>query len=171
MEVSAPVASVKGMPAAAAAAFGSPFLAKVWRNRENLGRSWNCRRFVTEAPPNLRAIHAAEHTFRERHGHFTTDLVVLGFSPNDGEVPSTVYAYGFGTPYEGPLAEGEDPSRLSDIRLKAQGFATGARLEGTASKDAFTAMALTEIFPEFGLDAWTIDEHGRVRHVQDGCWN
>lgn len=140
-----------------------------WRNRDNLGRSWNCLRFSREPAPNLQALHSAEHAFKKKHGHFTTDLVALGFEPKNTAGTGVAYAYGFRTPSEA-LAHGEDPSRLAAVIDKAQSFADPAQLQGTASPDAFLAMAHSEIFPELGSDVWTIDERGRVRHVQDGCW-
>lgn len=54
---------------------------------------------------------------------------------------------------------------------KAEGFAPlSLPVEATASVDAFLAAAATEIFPEVGVDLWTIDQDGRLRHAQDGCW-
>ena len=142
----------------------------LWRNRDHLGRSWNCRRFTTEAPPNLRALHQAELAFREAHGHFTTDLVALGFEPKPGEVRSIFYVYGFGTPYAGPIAAGEDPSRSAQAKLKATGSAWDLPEESTATENRFLAAAVASELPGVGRDIWTIDERGRLRHVENGCW-
>lgn len=149
-------------------AFASSF---AYRNADHLGRSWNCMRFQKEAAPNLRALHEAEIAFRAKHGHFTTDLVAIGFKPQDGAVPSVFYGYGFTHPSTGPRAEGEDPSRSLSLEKKATEMSTYDFPTTTATADRFLAAAVSVHVPEAGVDIWTIDETGRLVHEEDGCWD
>lgn len=161
----------------AAIAVGTLFLALfalassfAFRNRDHLGRSWNCMRFQEEPAPNLRALHEAQLAFRAKHGHFTTDLVALGFEPRNGGSPSVFYGYGFTQPSTGPLADGEDPSRSLSLDRKV----TVSRSDfpaTTATADRFTAAAVSVHIPEAGVDIWTIDETGRLVHEENGCWD
>lgn len=77
------------------------------------------------------------------------------------------YLFGFAEP--SPAHAGETP----ETRVIAErGFARATDLppDTTASADHFLAGAVSEVIPAIGLDIWTIDERGRIRHAQNGCW-
>ena len=159
------------------------------------GCSWakdrQLRGIQASARADLELVRTAEEAYRAQYGNYTTDFGSLPFKRKD--LKSILYKFGFtsamaaGPGIKSPAAA--DFSRTDLDRLKASrpdvelGYSPTTGLEKidftraaalcsdctvTDGGHLFKAIAVALLGDARGLDAWTIDEKGDVRHVRDG---
>jgi hypothetical protein len=140
---------------------------------------------------NLSTIYAAQKSFFADFGHYSTDLVFIGWSPNVAQMD---FKLGFLQPFQPskPAVAGgteEDPSRMDSDEflgvlnhdqsepghytkaaeaISLAEFERFCRKGCTANTNSFEVLVILPLGESGKVDVWTINESKKLQQVWDG---